>query len=404
MLCPASASARPAPPDRPFGGRDGVVHPVPGLESAGNAVAVLRSGRIVAAGSSRRRAGESFVIVRLGRRGRLERRRYVRFPQAPYSGAVDLALTRGGRILVAGLARDELGVGRIALAALRPSLRPDPRFGTAGRALGPPVDDTLGVEAMAVDRAGGILVLSTGGDEDRVRVTRFLANGSLDPRFGTGGSWTSAQRASARAISVARDGEILVAGRPGRTGVVRPAFLFARLSPRGVQRSVDVRRLGRGVAGTGPAAIVARRDGSAWVAGTLSESRGRSRPVLLRYGRSGRLDRRFGRGGVRRLGRRKGRFTMAGMIRRPGGRLLIGGQRRSDAFTFSGLTRGGRLDPRVGEQTRSGLAQYAQPFLRDFATRGRRIVAVGTDEDDQRIDFYTYFMVAAIRIVASRAR
>ena len=401
-LVPASAFARPAPPDRPFGGRDGIVHPVPGFESTGNAVAVLPSGRIVAAGGTRRRAGESFAIVRLDRRGKVERRRYVRFPEAPYSAAADLALTRGGRILVAGLARDEDGDGRVALAALRPSLRPDPRFGTGGRALGPPLDGTLGVDAMAVDRAGRILVLATSGAwGDGIEVTRFLADGSLDRGFGAGGTWTSRRRGGGRAIAVGRDGEILVAGKPVPGGARRPAFLFARLSPGGVARSVDVRRLGRGATGTGPVAIVARGDGSAWVAGTLSEKRGRSRPVLLRYGRGGRLDRRFGRGGMRRLGRRKGSFTTAGMTRRPGGRLLIGGKRRYDAWTFYGLTRAGRFDPRVGEQTRGGLGFNAVPVLRDFTTRGRRIVAVGTDEDDQRIDFFTYFMVTAIRIVPS---
>jgi uncharacterized delta-60 repeat protein len=388
---PPAAAARPAPPDRPFGGRDGVVYPVRGDESDGRAVAILPSGRIVAAGYTRERAGEGFVAVRLSPRGRVERRRIVRFPEAPYAGAVDLVLTRGGRLLLAGVARDELGVGRVAVARLRPTMAPDPAFGVAGRALGPPVHHTLDVRAMALDRVGRIVVASTVGYPTRMLVTRFLPDGSPDGSFGTAGTWTR-RGAAARALATTRRGEVLVAGRAPRRRGRRSGFVLARLSARGVLRSFDVRRLGRGTGTMSPVAVLARRDGSAWVAGAMSKRRGR-RTVLLRYGRRGRLRT------VRRLGLPPNGFIPVGLVRRRDGRLLLGGMGTDRArWTFYGLTRNGRRDPRYAELTSRPIASFGEAVLHDFATRGRRIVAVGTDEEDQRIDFNSYLIATALRI------
>jgi uncharacterized delta-60 repeat protein len=354
---------------------------------------ILPSGRIVAAGYTRERAGEGFVAVRLSRRGRVERRRIVRFPEAPYAGATDLALTRGGRLLLAGVARDELGIGRVALAALRPTLEPDTGFGVAGRALGPPVHHTLDVKAMALDRAGRIVVASTIGYPTRMHVARFLADGSPDGRFGTAGIWISPRGTAARALATTRRGEVLVAGRAARRRGRRSAFVLARLSARGSLRSLDVRRLGRGVGSTSPVTVLARRDGSAWAAGSVLERRGRRSQVLLRYGRGGRLR------AVRRLARPRSGFVPVALVRRPGGRLLLGGLTSDwERWRFYGLTRGGRSDPRVGELTSGLIASFGIAVLHDFAVRGRRIVAVGTDEEDQRIDFNSYLIVTALRI------
>jgi uncharacterized delta-60 repeat protein len=397
-LVPAAASARPAPPDRPFGGARGLVYPVPGDETSGEAVAILGSGRIVAAGSSVRRGGQSFAVVRLSRRGGLERRRYVAFPEAPYAAAYDLAVSRG-RILVAGLARDGEGTGRVALAALRPSLRLDPRFGVAGRALGPPVDLNLGVTAMAIDRAGRILVAGTVGiSQDHIVVTRFHPDGRIDTRFARDGTFTIRRRSTAPAIAVARNGDVLVAGTPGPHGPPRPNFLLARLTARGAQASLDVRRVGRGIGTSGPVEILPRGDGGADVVGDISERRRQSRPVLLRYRRSGRLDRRFGRRGVRRIGRSQGTSQAVGLARRRDGRLVAAVQGPAYAtWSFYGLLRNGRPDPRARESVASRVGRYDGAQLHDFAVRGRRLLGVGRDDIDERIDLSSYFMLGAFR-------
>ena len=395
-LAAQAAEARPAQLDRGFG-RSGLVYPVGGAESTGHAVAILRTGQIVAAGTTREGAGESFAAVRLSRRGRLERRALVTFPGAPYAAAYDLELTRGGkRIVLAGVARDDTGSVRIALAALTPSLRVDPSFGTEGRVLGPAAGRDFGVTEMAVDRRGRILVSGTRGS-DRIEVTRFTADGVIDPSFGTGGTFASPFRATVRAIAATRAGEVLVAGDPKPGGRRRPNVLFARLTERGTLASLDVRRVGRGGSATGPAAILPRPDGTAFVAATVSERPGRSRPALLRYGRGGRADRRFGRNGVRRLGRRRGAVSVIGLARGRGGRMVIGAQPGFASWGFYGLTRDGRPDRRFGERVAAQVGRHDGAVLNDFALHGRRIVGVGTDEIDDRIDYASYFVLAAFK-------
>ena len=119
--------------------------------------------------------------------------------------------------------------------------------------------------------------------------------------------------------------------------------------------------------------------------------------MLLRYRRGGKVDRRFGREGVRRLGRRRGAVSVIGLARGRGGRLVIGAQSGYAGWAFLGLTREGRPDPRFGERVAERVGRYDGASLLDFAVHGRRIVGVGTDEIDERLDYASYFVVGAFK-------
>lgn len=356
---------------------------------------MLPSGRILGVGGSRRRLAESFAVFRTSPRGRRERTAFVSFPEAPHAMATAVAIGSRGRIVAAGVARDELGEERVAIAALKPSLERDAAFGADGRVLGSEAADSLGVTAVQIDRAGRIVVAGGASYEDRARservfVSRFLPSGAVDTTFADAGVFTAPGEGAAD-LAVRRDGSILLAARPVPAGARRPSFLMLRLTEGGRLVSRDARRVGRGSAYAGPAEILLRGDGSALVAGTVSDAKDRFAPALLHYGRDGRLE------SVRRLAQRRRSFAMVGLERRSDGRLLLGGETGYGRWEFRGLTAGGRPDRRFGVHVARNVGSYDVARFADFIVRGRRIVAVGTDEQDERIDYFSYALLAAFK-------
>src|SRR5205814_2772479 len=114
----------------------------------------------------------------------------------------------------------------------------DPTFGTGGIAHAQMPDLAIGAERSLLLPDGKILVVATGG-EDSVHsstgfvLTRFLPSGQLDTSFGSGGSVFVDLHASTWLADVALgpSGSLVIGARAIRNGV--SGGLVARLTPAG---------------------------------------------------------------------------------------------------------------------------------------------------------------------------
>lgn len=136
-----------------------------------------------------------------------------------YSYANAVALQRDGKIVVAGSA-SVTGDSRLILSRFLADGRPDFTFNSTGMATAPMINgNSLGYAGLAIQRNGKLVVTgqlrNNASGEGIPVVVRYLANGTPDPLFGTGGSLVlplEAQRGVCRGIVVQRDGKIAVSG------------------------------------------------------------------------------------------------------------------------------------------------------------------------------------------------
>jgi uncharacterized delta-60 repeat protein len=306
-------------------GRGGTSDLDAGGDDRANAVAVQRDGRVVVAGGTRRRGGD-MAVLRLRADGSLDRgfgRGGIRtLGTARSDSAYDLAVQDDGRIVVAGYG----GPGAdMVVARLNRDGSIDRRFGVRGRAL----VDLGGIEiasALALASDGRIVIAGGTTEDDDVAVARLNRDGALDRSFGARGRRTvdAGGAEVANAVAVRPDGRIVVAG---------------------------------------------------------STSVGRDM-LVVRLGRDGSLDRRFGRGGVRRVdfGGDDIAFDMA--LRPDGGIVLADRAGAAQNMAVARLRPGGRLDAAFGGD---GRATVDFPGGRDTALalalqRDGRIVLAGSTD------------------------
>jgi uncharacterized delta-60 repeat protein len=131
-----------------------------------------------------------------------------------------LVLQPDGALVAAGNTGTGLDAGDLDVALVRYTSAGtlDPSFGSGGivRTFGPFEDS---VRALALTAEGGIFAAgvvteSAGGDRE-FALFRYLANGTLDPNFGTGGRVTTTISPGddrAEAVALESDGRIDVAG------------------------------------------------------------------------------------------------------------------------------------------------------------------------------------------------
>lgn len=251
----ASARAEPGALDRTFGSGGIVTTGTATQDENANAVAVQPNGKIVAAGARSARGDDATVAMLLAR------------------------YNRGGSL--------------------------DAGFGSRGTVTGP--SDSIAT-AIAVQPDGKIvaagLTRRAGGE---IAVARYVARGSLDASFGSGGSTTiglglgaanAVTVAVARALALQPDGKIVVAGYSYEGN--RARFTLARLNPDG---SLDATfgTAGRVTTEIGDFAaayaLVLQPDGRLVAAGSSSTG-ARTEFALARYNRDGSLDSSFGTGGI----------------------------------------------------------------------------------------------------------
>ncbi|HEU5105499.1 MAG TPA: hypothetical protein VFU11_06630, partial [Solirubrobacterales bacterium] len=208
------------------------------------AVAFAPDGGAIVVGTRRDvREGEPGVVLRYRPNGELDRgfgnngRVGLRTPGGKEVSAKALAVGRGGRILVGGVSE-----GRFAVTRLLADGSPDPRFGARGWALtfagGWALTSPNGfVRSLALVRSGSRVYLAGVVRNGGVRVVllRFTANGRLDPGFGRGGRRTASisEAAEPKAIVPRRGGGVVVLN-----GGPKPLLFFGRGKVR--QRSVGL--------------------------------------------------------------------------------------------------------------------------------------------------------------------
>ncbi|RTQ46809.1 hypothetical protein EJV47_20775 [Hymenobacter gummosus] len=154
----------------------------------------------------------------------------------------------------------------LAPLALAQQVGPDANFGTAGTvttgltgprfnfssiSAGSPVWSVMGQALVQPD--GKVLVCAA--DANRWTLRRYLADGTPDTGFGTGGSVTSTFPAgNASGLALQPNGQIVVVG--GVPGGVGNVWAAARYSPQGVlDTSFGTNGLAYGSSGTGPSEL-----------------------------------------------------------------------------------------------------------------------------------------------------
>lgn len=282
------------------------------------------------------------------------RRGLVRTDFGPGSDAAAAAVLQpDGRILVAGHAR-RAGGSEVALARFSPAGALDPTFGRGGRVWGRSGHDEAAAAVALTPEAGILVAGSTRASRSRraLLVARYTPDGALDPAFGEGGRVIleiGEHTAQGRAVVVSEDGSAYVAGsyRTGR----REQFLIVRLDPAG---RLDPRfgeggvvRLEVEAGGGGAFAASLLEDGRIVLAGRAGRDL-----AVVRLDGDGRPDGGFADHGVARIDVEGGFEIGRAVAVQPDGRILVAGttSRRSGSdFVLARLTDDGELDPKFGE-------------------------------------------------------
>ena len=385
------------------------------------AVAVQRNGKVVAVGEQGTDADRvRLLVARFNQDGSLDETFNPTAPPLPllpggggtYRGPLgssgrDVAVLRGGKILVAGALTDTTGAAARAMLLLR--LRSngtiDRSFGRNGMATalrGRRGDGrALALRGREILVAGSATLPSTGDGFDRLAVAAFKADGSPARRFGSRGRAVLdfGRFSVAEAIAVRHDGRIVLAGSQ-RDNLQSTAVLAARLTPRGApdrrfsRDGLFVRQYARGAAYSAAFGVAVSRHGKIVLGGAATNARIGSTAIALRLGSRGRPDRRFGGDGVVYLRAVKDRDQLSTGVPYPGasslvlrgGEVVLGGY-----FDALGLRRiavwalkpDGRPDRKFGHRGRTiSGGQSAQ--INDLTLRGGRLYAAG--EVDNLID------------------
>jgi uncharacterized delta-60 repeat protein len=369
------AGAAPGRLDRTFG-RDGRVTSFPGGAS-GYAVALDARGRIVVVGYTTERNAD-VAVARFRPNGtpdpefgRGDGR--VRIDLGGRDFAFDVAIGRRGRIVVAGR-RERTGRSVMALAVLGPRGRLDDRFSKDGVAFvrfGKRFQDATAVAVGASDRIvlGGT---ASNGEAARWALARLRPNGARDRSFGGDGRVTvNVSRADEQIndLAIVKGGRILAVGSAAKG--LSPRIAIGRFTiGGGLDRSFGDR--GVKITNVAPGAdigygLAPQPDGKVVVAAQVANG-GTGAWGVLRYGRKGRLDRTFGRDGVRVLSFGPDYEFARSVAVQPNGRIVVVGRIRRNADDQWGIVR----------------LKGNGSFDKSFAKRGRATIGFGRGSDTAR--------------------
>jgi uncharacterized delta-60 repeat protein len=305
------------------------------------------------------------------------------------SQALDVVIDHQGRLVAAGFAQ-LAGRDVFALVRYRHDGSLDPTFGTGGAALIPVGTAFASLGDVELGRGGSLLAAGQavdGSGRSRMVVARFTGTGALDPSFGTGGlAFAPPPFGYGLALGVTR-GRPLVAGVAGDSDDAR-TFRFGaeRLTPAGQpDRTFNgdgYLEFGVGRSSSFANAAVALRGGGVLAAGAGTIAHGRQAMAALRSRGDGRVDFSFGRDGSTVI--RVGDGAVANdLVLDGGGRPLLIGQAASGAgyrFAIVRLGRHGRLERRFGRRGAAAFVWPRYPIARATAgalQRHDRLVVVG---------------------------
>ena len=251
----------------------------------------------------------------------------------------ELLIQGDGKLVCVGQsARRDASAGDVALVRYLPSGRLDPTFGSGGVAL---FDSGLGgddVAASAVLTADGKFVVAgvadvSGADRQDFFLARFNSDGSIDSSFGTGGfiktdgSPKSPDLDWAYAVALQHDGKIVVAGqttadRPGEA--LTPALLrYTRNGELDRSFGTDGKAVLTRAHGELARALLVQQDGKILLGSSIN--RPPARFVVARFDHSGRLDRRFGAGGIASAKIGFGNGQLEALARQRDGKIVAAG-------------------------------------------------------------------------------
>jgi uncharacterized delta-60 repeat protein len=347
-----SAVAAGGDPDPGFGTAGKATATFPG-GAFGTSVAVDADGSIVMAGAAAGTSGTGeFAVARFDAGGMLDGTfgggGRVTTPIAGGHGdeAWSVAIQANGRIVVAGTD----SMLRFAIVRYRRNGTLDPTFGGDGRVT---TDFAPGHDVawdVAIQADGKIVAAGGAGfGQAGFRLARYRRNGALDPTFGDGGKVVTPYRgANARALTVQRNGRVVVAGYNSR------GLALARYLPDG---RLDPTFAGDGTIGAVVSqifalAVAVQPDGRIVATGDHDIFR----VGLARFRRNGRLDRSFGSDGVVRTRLGPGEQTLNGVVARPSGAIVAAGYTGPHEFGDPTVPRfvaarylsDGSLDPTFG--------------------------------------------------------
>jgi uncharacterized delta-60 repeat protein len=283
------------------------------------ALALQPDGGIIVAGVSDRSGSKDFALARYTENGQLDETfgngGLVLTPVRPLSTDIvhGLAVQPDGQILAAGVTYDDTVSlrphGDFMLVRYNPKGELDPAFGVGGVMTtnfdGESYDEPY---AIALQPDGKVVLAgtsNTGGGigrifgADNLALARYLPNGIIDPGFGQGGKVVldaGSMQESIRSIALQRDGSIVAVGRT--SGEKRGDLLAARFlsdgkpdttfGPNGNGLAVD----DLGTAEEGLTGVALAPDGTI-VAGGVVAPRPNGDLAVVRYSKSGILDRTF---------------------------------------------------------------------------------------------------------------
>jgi uncharacterized delta-60 repeat protein len=266
-----------------------------------------------------------------------------------------LAVQEDGRILAAGSSFSPVGGGNdFALVRFLPDGSLDPSFGTGGVVL---TDlggsDFVGDMVLLEDER----ILVAGSSEGDQVLARYLPDGRLDPSFGAGGVVTTDLFGNddvARALAIQRDGKIVVVGH-SRAPDEDTDFSLTRYLPDG-QLDPSFGEGGKVLLdffGLDDQSedVVILPDGSIVVGGASVTPSGTDF-ALARFDRHGRLDSSFGEDGLVTLDIVESEDLLLDLALAPGNRIVAVGWAFTPEtgwdFAIARFDHKGRLDARFG--------------------------------------------------------
>jgi uncharacterized delta-60 repeat protein len=295
------------------------------------AAALQPDGRILLAGDSELRV----AVTRLNADGALDTsfsgdgKQLISW--GPIGRAMAVLVLPNGRILLGGFSGPE--GGNIEVARLKPGGALDTTFGTGGRAS----IDFGGTEfGLAMARqANGRIVIAGRASPGGAIVARLRANGSLDPDFDGDGRLTLSSEGTATAVLIQTDGRILVAGNINGFDTMTVTRLMANGSLDPTFGTGGTATIDFGITDDFANDAVLQADGRIVVAGYTQAAED---VAVARLNPDGSLDATFGAGGKATVDF-GGIATFGNAVAlAPNGRIVVAGQRSgADDFALARL-------------------------------------------------------------------